>query len=337
MRKQNPRLKILTWHVHGNYLYYLTQIKSCDFYIPYPPLGNGFDWGENVYQIPQDEIKNIDLDLILFQSNYPLSKQSFEGQYQILTPNQQVLPKIYLEHDPPREHPTNTQHLFKDSNIILVHVTHFNNLMWDSGNTKTWIIEHGVIIPQRITFKGDIKKGVVVINNLQSRGRRLGLDIFETVRSKIPLDLFGINSERLDGFGELPHNKLAEVLSHYRFFFYPVRYTSLGLSLCEAMTLGMPIVALAATETVTVVKNGVNGFIDTDPIKLISYMKKLLGDADYAKTLGKNAKSYAKKRFSIKRFTDAWEKLFSLYTKKSLPSSNKPLRENLSKTATISL
>jgi len=40
-----------------------------------------------------------------------------------------------------------------------------------------------------------------------------------------------------------------------RFFFNPIRYTSLGLAVCEAMMVGMPIIGLATTEMATTVQN----------------------------------------------------------------------------------
>jgi len=49
---------------------------------------------------------------------------------------------------------------------------------------------------------------------------------------------------------------LMEAEAEYRFFFNPVRYTSLPLAVCEAMTIGMPIVGLATTELVSVIRNG---------------------------------------------------------------------------------
>jgi UDP-glucuronate decarboxylase len=54
----------------------------------------------------------------------------------------------------------------------------------------------------------------------------------------------------------------------------------LGLAIVEAMMVGLPIVGLATTELVTVVRNGENGFIDTDVDVLVDCMKELLADAD---------------------------------------------------------
>src|SRR5690606_19145687 len=126
-----------------------------------------------------------------------------------------------------------------------------------------------------VSYHGTIKKGIVVINNLPSRGRMLGFDIFNKVREVIPLDLVGMGAEEY-GIGEILHPQLAAYMSQYRFFFNPIRYTSLGLSVCEAMMIGIPVVGLACTELPSVIKNEVSGFVHNDIDYLIDKMSLLL-------------------------------------------------------------
>ncbi len=311
---QTNRPRILTWHIHGSYLYYLTQ-TACEFYIPvkeerpdrYIGLPEGdFPWGENAHEIAAEKIKELDFDCILFQSqeNYT------QDQYEVLSAQQLSLPKVYLEHDPPRETPTDTKHIVDDPDILLVHVTHFNNVFWDNNQTPTTVIEHGVSIPKDIQYVGNLRKGIVVVNNLQTRGRRLGLDIFESVKKHIPVDIIGINSQYVGGLGEISHQRLPSFLAHYRFFFHPIRYTSLGLAACEAMMIGLPIVGLSTTEMPDVIENGKEGFLHNDIATLIQHMQELLNDKAYAKRLSQNAKNKALKKFHIKRFVEDWEDLF---------------------------
>ena len=168
-------LRILTWHVHGNYLYYLSHAGH-EFYLPVRPgrhegyggRGGSFPWADNVIDVPAEAVKTMDFDCILFQSR----RNFCEDQYAILSRSQQRLPRIYVEHDPPREHPTDTRHPVDDPDVLLVHVTQFNNLMWNNGRTPTRVIEHGVVVPEGVRYKGDIARGLVVINNLPARGRR---------------------------------------------------------------------------------------------------------------------------------------------------------------------
>jgi glycosyltransferase involved in cell wall biosynthesis len=315
-------LRILTWHVHGSYLYYLLHTPH-EFYIPVNagrteaygglPPGNSYPWPSNAHEVPVEQVKNLDLDVILFQTK----RNYLQDQYEILSDEQQRLPKMYLEHDPPCEHPTDTMHWVDDPNILLVHVTHFNNLMWDSNRTPTLVIEHGVVAPENLRYTGALDRGIVVVNNLKSRGRRLGADIFEQVQSQIPLDLVGMNSEEMQGLGEVSHDRLYAFEARYRFFFNPIRYTSLGLAVCEAMMIGMPIIGLATTEMVQIVENGVSGYVDTNVDKLVEYMQYLLEEPEEAYRLGSWAQQQALERFNINRFIQDWDQAFSLVAGRS--------------------
>ena len=308
-----PRYRILTWHVHGNYLYYLTQAPH-DFYVlskPGRPVGYGgrsghLPWGDNVHDCPLEEAHKMRFDCVLFQAK----RHYLEDQHRLLSEHQRTLPRIYLEHDPPQQHPTDTRHLIDDPGTLLVHVTPFNALMWDSGPTPTRVIEHGVVVPENITYSGAIERGIVVVNHLARRGRRLGADVFERVRKQVPLDLVGMAAEESGGIGEVRYPELLAFEARYRFFFNPIRYTSLGLAVCEAMMLGMPIVALATTEMTTVIDNDVNGYADTDVDRLIGVMRSLLHDPALAHRWGESAKRYAHERFSIHRFVGEWNRAF---------------------------
>lgn len=304
------RLRVLTWHVHGNYLWYLSQARH-DFYLPvkrqggpgYGGRGRTFPFGDNIHDIPAEEVRHEDFDCILFQHK----NNWVDDQYEILSAEQRRLPRIYLEHDPPLENPTDERHWVDDGNVLIVHVTPFNRLMWDCGNVPTRVIEHGVLVPEGVRYTGEIERGIVVINHLGRRGRRLGPDVFLAAREQVPLDLVGMAAEDLGGLGEIQPTELAAFECRYRFFFNPIRYTSLGLAVCEAMTLGMPIVGLATTEMATAIENGVSGFVDTSLEMLVSRMKELLDDAGEARRLGQGARRYALERFDIRRFARDWE------------------------------
>jgi hypothetical protein len=286
-----------------------------DFYLPvcegreggFGGRGETFPFGNNVHDIPVEEVQNQRFDCILFQlrRNYEID------QYEILSPEQRRLPRIYLEHDPPQENPFEQQHWVDDPDTLLVHVTPFNELVWDSGDSPTRVIDHGVIVPAEVKYDGRLPRGIVVINNLASRGRRLGVDVFEAATRDVPLDLVGMGAEELGGLGEVQPTKLLAFESNYRFFFNPIRYTSLGLAVIEAMSIGMPIVGLATTEMATAIQNGVSGYVDTDLGKLVARMQELLQDADHARCLGENARRYALDRFNIRRFVHDWEHTFA--------------------------
>ncbi len=319
------KIKIFTWQIHGSYLYYLSQ-ANIEICIPvkkspqegFTGKGKNFPWGDNVHEIPVDKVKNYTFDCVVFQSK----KNYLEDQYEVLSPYQRTLPQIYIEHDPPRMHPTDTRHVVNSPSMLLVHVTHFNNLMWNSNQTPTTVIEHGVTLPKNDIVVRKKNKGIVMINNLQQRGRRLGSDVFQEVKKYIPLDIVGMNSGKIGGFGEIPHSQLFEFLSQYTFFFNPIRYTSLGLSVIEAMMAGLPIVGLATTELSTVITNGIHGYIHTDVTYLIKKMNDLLVNEKKAKKLGEHAQVYAHERFSMQRFSHQWEKVLTIVTHSQTFSEN---------------
>jgi glycosyltransferase involved in cell wall biosynthesis len=309
---RSRRKRILTWHIHGNYLYYLTQVPH-DIYLPVKPgkpEGYGgragtLPWGANVFEVDAAAVRDCDFDAILYQSH----KNYLEDRLEILSEKQLNLPQIYLEHDPPLKHPTDTKHPVDDPDMLIVHVTRFNQLMWDNNRTPSTVIEHGVVVPENVRYTGALERGVTVVNNIARRGRRTGPDVFERARQQVPIDLVGMNATDLNGVGEVPYNDLLAFESRYRFFFNPIRYTSMGLAVCEAMMIGMPVVGLATTEMAAVFQNGVNGYVDTDLDALIGVMKELLADRQKAEKLSQGARAYASEHFSIQRFARDWDRI----------------------------
>jgi hypothetical protein len=297
------RLRILTWHVHGSYLDSLIATGH-EFYLPVEPDGSagigGWPWPSTVHEVPAAEIRNVDVDLVLFQHGSNLAHAE-----RILSEAQLSGPRIFVEHDPPQASPTDTRHPVDDPDVLLVHVTAFNELMWDSGRTPTRVIEHGVRDPG-VPYRGDLERGIVVVNNLQSRGRRLGRDVFERAREAVPLDLVGMEATSLGGLGEVKRDDLPAFLAPYRFFFHPIRWTSFGMAACEAMMVGLPIVALATTEMPTVIVDGDAGFVDTRVDRLVGAMEQLLADPALAQRLGGRAREIALDRFGLARFVADW-------------------------------
>ena len=81
-------LRVLTWHIHGNYLLYLSQ-AAVDFYLPVKPgrhegyggRGTTFPFRDNVHDVPAEAVRDLDLDCILFQT-----RKNYEvDQYEILS------------------------------------------------------------------------------------------------------------------------------------------------------------------------------------------------------------------------------------------------------------
>jgi Glycosyl transferases group 1 len=310
-------VRVLTWHVHGSYLAYLSRIRH-ELYLPVKPgrpdgyggRSPGRQWRSTVHEVPATEVAGLELDAVIYQHH----RNWLVDRWEMLSDEQRSLPSIYLEHDPPRGSPTESRHPVDEPNVLIVHVTHFNQLMWNTGDSPTRVIEHGVVVREDVAWTGERARGITVVNNIARRDRRVGPDVFEHARRSIPLDLVGMNAEDLGGAGEVPLDDLAAVEAPYRFFFNPIRWTSLGLAVCEAMMIGMPIVGLATTGMVGVVENGVSGYLDTDVEALIEHMRYLLRNRDEAARLGTGARATAERRFGIDRFVRDWESALELVT-----------------------
>ena len=308
------RLKILIWHIHGSYLNALARLEH-DWYLPVKPdrpegyfgRGRTFDTPDYVRELPAERVRELDLDLIVYQT----PKNYFEDQFEILSDAQRRLPKIYLEHNTPKPDGVNTRHPFEDPNGLLVHVTHYNRLMWDNGSTPTVVIEHSVAIDPTIEYRGHLERGITVANGMQKRPRIAGYDLFLAVREQLPLDAAGMQTEAFGGLGDIPYRDLHRRVADYRFLFSPMRYTSLPLAVIEAMTIGMPVVALATTELPTVIRDGETGYVSCDVDELIERARTLLADPAEARRLGANARAVARERFGLDRFIRDWNAAFA--------------------------
>jgi len=311
------RLKILTWHVHGSYLNTLAYVPH-DWYIPIKPgrperysgRGSTFDGHKNLREVPATDVRRLNFDLILFQTD----RNYHEDQYEILSEEQLRLPKIYLEHNVPRPHASDTRHPVDDPSLLLVHVTHYNRLMWDNGRTPTAVIEHSVMLDPAITYQGHLEKGITIVNDMRRRGRITGYDVFEQVRESVPIDIAGMQSEEIGGLGDIPYRNLHQKIAQYRFLFSPIRYTSLPLAVVEALTIGMPVVALATTELPTVIESGKQGFVSCNVEEVVEQMRFLLAHPDEAEYMGRQARKLAQERFSMPRFIHDWNTVFTLMT-----------------------
>ena len=262
-------LRVLTWHVHGSYLNYLSRVPVT-WLLPVTPERTN-PYGGRVA----------------------------------------TLPRVHVEHDPPPTWPNDALHPVQDEDAQLVHVTPFNALMWDSGATPSRTIDHGVVVPD-LPWTGTRQAAVTVVNNLRGRGRRLGPDVFDRVAAEVPVDLAGMGGSGYDRWlGDVRLSELHARLGAYRAFFNPIRYTSLGLAVCEAMALGLPVVGLATTEMATAVRNGVNGYVETDPDRLAVHLRRLLTDHDEAAALSQGARAVARERFGIDRFVRDWSEVLA--------------------------
>lgn len=311
-------MTVLTWANHGNYMSYLAH-TPVTFLVPrrVNSAGGwcGRDCGmplpDNVIEVAANDLPDLHFDAVLYQWH---EQYRTRGEY--LTDRQLRLPQLFVEHDPAHTgNPTDTRHLTSgDAGMWLIHVTHYNALMWDSGAARTRVIEHGVVVPNPRSYTGQLERGIITINHLLRRGRRLGYDLYRTWRDELPLDVVGLGAEEIGGLGPVHGPDLPAFMARYRFFLQPIRYTSLSLSLIEAMMVGLPPVALATTEVASVLTPGRTGYVSCNLEELRLGMLQLLKDREHAAAMGQAAADLALARFNIDRFAADWLDTFERAT-----------------------
>jgi glycosyltransferase involved in cell wall biosynthesis len=188
--------------------------------------------------------------------------------------------------------------------LLLVHVTHFNALFWDAGATPTRVIEHGIVDPGH-RYSGELPRGAVVINEARRRGRVTGTDLLDRFATAAPLDLFGIDAASVGGIEDLAQDELHDAMARRRVYLHPIRWTSLGLSLLEAMHLGMPVVALGTTEVHEAVPPDA-GVVSTKVDVLTAAMRRLVADPEEAAERGSTARTAVLERYGLDRFLAEW-------------------------------
>ncbi|MEU6485759.1 glycosyltransferase [Streptomyces sp. NPDC046887] len=317
-------MDILLWHVHGSWTTAFVQGPH-RYLVPVTPercpdgLGRArtFAWPDSVREVPPEELRDAPVDLVVLQRPHELElAQRWLGGRR---PGRDV-PAVYLEHNAPDGDVPETRHPCADrSDLTLVHVTHFNRLFWDCGTTRTEVVEHGIVDPGH-RYTGTVERAAVVVNEPVRRGRYTGTDLLPVLSEAAPLDVFGMRTEGLAahlGLGEdrvrtadLPQRELHGAMAERRLYLHPVRWTSLGLSLLEAMHLGMPVVALATTEAVEAVPAGA-GTLSTRPEVLARAARRYLHEPEAAAQDGARARQAALERYGLKRFLADWERVMT--------------------------
>jgi glycosyltransferase involved in cell wall biosynthesis len=217
---------------------------------------------------------------------------------------------VYLEHNAPQGRIADMRQPAADRpDLTIVHVTHFNDLFWDCGATPTRVIEHGVVDPGH-RYTGELPRAAVVVNEPVRRARVTGTDLLPLFARHVPLDLFGMGAGALGGYENPPQARLHAEMARRRVYLHPVRWTSLGLSLIEAMHLGMPVVALATTEVPAAVPPEA-GVVSTRLDVLQAALRWLVGDPEQARLMGKAARAHALARYGLRRFLADWDALLA--------------------------
>lgn len=302
-------MRILVWYVHGGWMNAFTRIgHECVVPAEQTPPG-----ATGVVRVPEAELAEAGIDVVVLQRTGEVA----EAERLLGRRLGRDVPAIFVEHNTPQRSPVAQRHFLADQDeITVVHVTHFNALVWDTGRAPSRVIEHGVPDPGAL-YTGELPSFGVVVNEPVRRGRVVGTDLLPRFAERAPIDVFGIGTELLEGgdapiraCGDLRTDRLHAELARRRVYLHPFRWTSLGLSLIEAMSLAMPVVALATTEVPRAVPPEA-GTVSTNVDELAAAAELLLHDPERARVQGAAARQFAQARYGMDRFARDWGELLA--------------------------
>jgi glycosyltransferase involved in cell wall biosynthesis len=304
-------MRILLWHVHGSWTTAFVQGEHTYLVPVLPdrgPDGRGraetWDWPDSVLELSPAELAETEIDLVVLQRPH---ETELVEQWLGRRPGRE-LPAIYLEHNAPQGRIAEMRHPAADrEDLTVAHVTNFNDLFWDTGTTPTRVIEHGIVDPG-YRYTGELAEAAVTINEPVRRGRVTGTDLLPRLNGTVTLRLFGIGAAELGGLENLTQEQLHTEMARRRAYLHPIRWTSLGLSLIEAMQLGLPVVALAATEAIEAVPPEA-GFLSTRVEALSAELRRLVADPELARERGLAAREAALERYGLPAFLAGWDEL----------------------------
>lgn len=303
-------MNVFLWHVHGSYTTAFVH-GPAEYFIPVVPDrgpdGRGraqtYQWPDNAREVDARAAAELDVDVVVLQRPHELELATrwLGGR----RPGRDI-PAIYLEHNTPADLNGGGRHPVADrDDMTIVHVTHCNALFWDTGTTPVRVIEHGIVDPGHL-YTGEQERLAVVINDAPRRGRAVGTDLLPYFAAAGPVDLFGMNALNIGGCADLDQSALHREMGRRRAYVHTARWTSLGLSLLEAMHLGMPAVALATTEVPRAVPQRC-GWTSTSIDELVGVCRALLADRDLAVETGRRARAWARERYGLSRFLADWD------------------------------
>jgi Glycosyl transferases group 1 len=318
-------MRILAWHVHGSWMTAFVHSRH-EVIVPVLPdrgpdgLGRAttYAWPAGVREAPPEEVGDLSFDVVVLQREHEADLfRAWTG----LDAGRDV-PAVYVEHNTPRGDVAGWRHHLADRrDIPLVHVTAYNAAMWDNGEAPVRVVEHGVPDPGHL-YSGHVESLAFVCNEPVRRARVAGTDLAARVARSAPVHVYGMKTDGVEqvipiglaGAEELAQADLHKRMAEHRAYLHPYRWTSLGLALVEAMTLGMPVLVLAATGAPEAVPSGA-GLVTADVDALAVAARTLVADPALARAQGEVARAFALERFGLARFLSDWDRLLEEVTR----------------------
>lgn len=306
-------LNVLTIPTHSGYEYNLAKTGH-QFWALSGVAGCKQSWDSHNRPIPENYhiIPNLPewlkIDVVLSQHKF--------GQIQALAQiaRSQALPLVNIEHTLPmpewrEDRLSQLKTLNGDVNCFISKYS-LNKWGYEESDT-TRIIHHGIDINDFKPAEGGRENRILsVVNDWINRDYCCGFKIWERVTKGMP-NLFPVGDTQ--GLSK-PASSLTELAKFYResrIFINTSTVSPIPTSLLEAMASGCACVSTDNCMIPEIIQDGFNGFITNDETLMRKRLQQLTADEKLANELGKNARETIERMFSLPKFINAWNDVFT--------------------------
>lgn len=172
-------------------------------------------------------------------------------------------------------------------------------------------------LPFGAKVKADYREArpVLVANKVSSRGEELGYSgIKKVISNGISLEIIGNNPDIAGGRTPTCYDEFVHFFTKGNIYVFTISQPwgdGYNTAMLEAMSLGMAIVTLPNPSSP--ILHRANGLLAKDYNQLTELIRYLMDHPDEIERLGVNAKKTIEERFSLRKFTDSWNTIFSQF------------------------
>ena len=263
---------------------------------------------------PLEYLNHLEIDMVISQHKW--------GQFQTANQisNYLGIPHIHYEHtcvtsDQLRKQVPELKKMRADYNVFITSQS-CSDWNYSENDQDVKVINHGINSEffRKLNTKRE-NRVLAIHNDWVGRSEILGFDIFKRniIDQNIPYRIVGDTR----GLSSAAQNEY-DLLNEYNkstIYYNTTRTSPLPMAAAESMSCELPLVCLDNFMLGEIIQNGFNGYKTNDESEQLKHIRRLLADEDERKELGKNARQTIIDRFSIKAFTDNWNKVFDEVSK----------------------
>lgn len=314
---RGDKLNIICTDVHERYQSNLSKTGHNFYSIQIPGLKT---WERTFAPVPPNyhilDIRKPPLEQLPPWVDFDLALSGHKfGCFQTLKPlaDRLGIPLISIEHTTaehlPRQQVFAARQMVADVNLF---ISDYSMKQWGWGKEDgAMTVLHGVdsstFCPNPLLNK-DLDL-ISVGNDIVNRSHLLGYDIMKEVVKGLPFKLIGRNP----GLSE--ETKTVEELVNYyqraKVYLNTSVISPIPMSMLEAMSCGLAVVALPTCSIPEIIKQGVNGVLARNAEEARKYCIHLLQNPLERDRLGQNARKTIEEKYSLAKFVENWNEIFA--------------------------